>query len=467
MFMQFSLKQNVVALSFLMIGLVLSGCAGLLGSHENVNYKPKLKQSVSKRSQLPTISSASPNKLRDDKYVEIGTLSISRETKKCWSGSQCDIYSHTGTATDQLLKEAAERGADVVTLSNNNFNRTQSLSRNGKCLFTKKECTSRLVPTYQTHCSPRVGGSVSCSQRQSGTKMQNNCSNVCTSYELIQGTLYSQFSNGTLWRKDPQLAQRIYPNRDLFNAIEWNKPARVQELLNDGANPNGRDKDGFTPLGVATKKGHLDVVKELIARGADINAKASNGYTALFYAARNGDLDIVKELIAKGADVNAKDKYGVTILISTVYKRRLAIVKELVTHGADVNAKNKSGKTALYQAADNEDLDIMKVLMDSGARVNKKYFMVNNLLHTLAAKGRWDIIILLSTRGMDINGKTLAGSTVLYVAVRNGKLDIVKKLIKAGAEVNTKSNQGITALDIAKQKGHNKIVDFLKKHGAK
>ena len=243
----FSFKPLLGIFSFLILLLALSGCAGLLGSHEKTTYHPKLKQTISKRTQLPKITSVSPNKLRDDNYVEIGTLSISRETKECWGNSKCDIYSHKGTATDQLLKEAAEHGADVVTLANNNTSRTKSLYKKGKCLFTKKQCSSRLVPTYQTHCSPRVGGSVSCSQRQSGTKMQNTCSNVCTSYENINGTLYSQFSHGTLWRKDPQLAHTLYPNRDLFNAIDLKKPKRFRELLDQGGRPERRDKDGFTP----------------------------------------------------------------------------------------------------------------------------------------------------------------------------------------------------------------------------
>ena len=63
----------------------------------------------------------------------------------------------------------------------------------------------------------------------------------------------------------------------------------------------------------AARYGDLETVKLLIENGADINAKDEDGYTVLMHASFNGYLEIVKYLIEKGANVN-EDKDGVTAL---------------------------------------------------------------------------------------------------------------------------------------------------------
>ena len=46
---------------------------------------------------------------------------------------------------------------------------------------------------------------------------------------------------------------------------------RVREMLEEGADPNAKDKDGNTPLHKAADEGRFDVVKLLLERGADPN----------------------------------------------------------------------------------------------------------------------------------------------------------------------------------------------------
>jgi len=49
--------------------------------------------------------------------------------------------------------------------------------------------------------------------------------------------------------------------------------SQVRDLLAAGANTAARNKDGKTPLHMASDGNHLDVYTELIASGADIEAK--------------------------------------------------------------------------------------------------------------------------------------------------------------------------------------------------
>jgi hypothetical protein len=122
-------------------------------------------------------------------------------------------------------------------------------------------------------------------------------------------------------------------------------------LLNMGADVNCKDANGKTPLIIASKRGHLDIVKKLLEKGADVNCKDANGKTPLIIASECGHLNIVKNLLGKGADVNCKDANGKTPLIIASECGHLNIVKNLLEKGADVNCKDANGKTAIDLAA--------------------------------------------------------------------------------------------------------------------
>ncbi|XP_074964386.1 ankyrin repeat domain-containing protein 2 isoform X1 [Phalacrocorax aristotelis] len=63
-----------------------------------------------------------------------------------------------------------------------------------------------------------------------------------------------------------------------------------------------------TPLHVATRTGHLDIVEHLIHCGVDINSPDREGDTALHDATRLSRYKIIKMLILHGADMMAKNQ---------------------------------------------------------------------------------------------------------------------------------------------------------------
>jgi ankyrin repeat protein len=81
-------------------------------------------------------------------------------------------------------------------------------------------------------------------------------------------------------------------------------------VLDLGADPNGKDNNGWTPLLAAAYGKYPTALRLLLAHGADINARCGckgSGYgnaTALILAARNGGVQSVRALLEKGADVN-------------------------------------------------------------------------------------------------------------------------------------------------------------------
>lgn len=83
-------------------------------------------------------------------------------------------------------------------------------------------------------------------------------------------------------------------------ALANSDPCMTRAFLSAGANPNLRDRDGFTLLMIAVRYKSFQNVKTLLAAGADVNARANNGQTALSIARQEHDEQIVDLLTQSG-----------------------------------------------------------------------------------------------------------------------------------------------------------------------
>ena len=90
-------------------------------------------------------------------------------------------------------------------------------------------------------------------------------------------------------------------------ALKGNLKA-VRELIDTEANVDVQDKQRRTALMLASKNGHLDIVKTLVNAGAALNLQGNEGgyggNTALMYACRHGHLEVVKILVNAGTNLN-------------------------------------------------------------------------------------------------------------------------------------------------------------------
>ena len=72
-------------------------------------------------------------------------------------------------------------------------------------------------------------------------------------------------------------------------------------LLDRGAEVNGKDNRGWTPLHHAAWNGRSVVATLLLDRGAEVNGKNNRGWTPLDYATWKGHADVVALLLERGA----------------------------------------------------------------------------------------------------------------------------------------------------------------------
>eukprot|EP01036_Dinobryon_divergens_P055063 gene55063-73559_t len=88
-----------------------------------------------------------------------------------------------------------------------------------------------------------------------------------------------------------------------LEAARSGKLDTVHHFLQLGANPSIGDSTGSTPLILAAKYGHKDVVGDLIKADASLDDTDQNGYTALYHACLAGDAAMIELLVDGGADV--------------------------------------------------------------------------------------------------------------------------------------------------------------------
>ena len=141
-------------------------------------------------------------------------------------------------------------------------------------------------------------------------------------------------------------------NLVLHGACSSGEVDRVKRLLEGGVNTDAMNEDKYTPLHVATMKGHVEVVKllvkALLAEGLDVDATDVGGFTPLQYACEQGHVEMVQLLLEAGADFDADMcNDGWPPLHIATEKGHVEVVKLLVDAGAYVGATDYKGQTPL------------------------------------------------------------------------------------------------------------------------
>lgn len=227
--------------------------------------------------------------------------------------------------------------------------------------------------------------------------------------------------------------------------------ACIPVLIDAGADKNGVDQDGISPLLSAIINGHYDVAGVLIEKGVDVNIADRTGRTALYSAVdfhtmpesnrpspkeidnELASLDIIKSLLGRGANVNAQLKQ------QQPYRTKL-------DRGDDTMLT--TGTTPLLRAAKAGDVTAMRLLMAKGA--DAKLATRNGINPLMAAAG-------LGTKEEDTTGRHKTEAEAI---------EAIKLCLEAGVDINTADSRGQTALHGAALQGYDQVVEFLAKNGA-
>ncbi len=203
----------------------------------------------------------------------------------------------------------------------------------------------------------------------------------------------------------------VIGDRYIHEETEEAKRRVVEILLELGANPNGKDSCGKTPLHKAIFLGYPKIVDLLIANGAVPDSNAVVDTIVKYqefkkYKGVWGDetvFQIVKVLLEAGAKPD-----GLHAAVKLGYYPKL--IPLMLAHEVDVNARDGMGRTALHLACASGYPECVEFLIGVGANPTILANDGSSPLHEAARKGCEESSrLLLAHSKIEVNAQDFEG----------------------------------------------------------
>ena len=249
---------------------------------------------------------------------------------------------------------------------------------------------------------------------------------------------------------------------DLFVAITDHNYTAASEALKSGADPNGRNWLGFTPLIQASWAGQSEIARLLLKQGARINDLTNYG-SALTIAAISRHDKLGTFLLANGATANPPRDDKTTPLMAAAANGCLGILRQLLERHADPNQKASDSGSALIYAARRNQLEAARLLIESGAQVDIADKMQRTPLHYAALAGSAPLVRLLLAKGASVKAVDATGATPLHLVARySGDAETIQGLLQAGAPALLLDGHGNSAYSLADRRGYEAATEILR-----
>ncbi|KAF0695127.1 Aste57867_14024 [Aphanomyces stellatus] len=199
--------------------------------------------------------------------------------------------------------------------------------------------------------------------------------------------------------------------------------------LDAAPDPNAVDGHGNTVLAVASKWGHLGIVRAVIGR-IKLNVENDHGMTAIMLAVKHGHANVAEYLLTKAPTLATT---GRTLLHEAARQGLVSTVEKLILFGMSVNYQDKEFKrTPLHEAVLGGHAATIQLLIDNCPKAALNY-----------QDGR--------------------GATALHDAAKRGDRATVKALLHAECDVSVLNKHNETAWRVAMASGYEMIASDIRK----
>ncbi|RDL42485.1 uncharacterized protein BP5553_02464 [Venustampulla echinocandica] len=236
----------------------------------------------------------------------------------------------------------------------------------------------------------------------------------------------------------------------------------VKILLEWKASHSSVTDSGLTPLHVASKYSHPSVVEILLQFDADVHAVDDDMTTALDFACRNGNHPVVALLTAiDGWDFGSEKEGQWTPLTVTADEGFLESAKLLLERGAGIEVQGVGNRSPLCYAARKGHVELCRLLLEHHADPNTSNSS-QPILHDCAEAGNLEVVKLLVDNGAIVDAVDWTNGTALLNASNKGHLAVASYLIDSGADVNHEDDiNNLTPIFYAAQSGYTELVRLL------
>jgi ankyrin repeat protein len=289
------------------------------------------------------------------------------------------------------------------------------------------------------------------------------------------------------------LAESGEPFRRAFRAIQARDGKALGELLDrypglvSARGTNGNDLLGLATNAVCGRRDQA-MVHELLARGADPNGANDRGWTPLHQAGYGNDIALARLLLDAGAraDLEAHGEGG-TPLAAALFWGHADVADFLAERGivpGNLRIAAGLGRQDLIESLVREDGSLLD---EAGAA--RGFYRPHSgfpiwqpsddpqeiLDEALVWAGKSDRVAVLGPLvdlGADVDGDPYRGTPLTWAAA-NGRVASIARLLELGADIDRLGTfggpdhgQGVTAMHLAAQSGQAKAVEALLAAGA-
>ncbi|KAL5361661.1 ankyrin repeat-containing domain protein [Aspergillus floccosus] len=279
-----------------------------------------------------------------------------------------------------------------------------------------------------------------------------------------------------------------YGQTPLILAVRYRHQDVVDIFLHrSDADQNLTDDDGLSPLSIASELGYSGIVQSLLSTGsADPNLAGLEGLSPIMYAARAGHHEVITLLLAdENPDPNVASPKGQTALTLAVAMGSADVVRLLMESGrVGINSSGLITPDTFMIALESGNKDTMHILLQSGpanaaeplgmpallVAANRLGLSLSNnspknarIFWLAVDKGFVDVVVLLlRNRMVDPDLTDSSGKTVLMAAVENRYKEVAEALLCFGfASPNKMAENGDTALFLSVVRGDVEITRIL------